>query len=467
MTPGETLRDGDHAALADALRELGEAVGQPIDGEAVAQALTSGLPDVRSVMHLADMAPESDVVELHRRLGALSGLLLSLLVVGDDMARDLEALHFEARPSVRGWQGVAQMARDALEVGCSKQSAGCRNCYAIGAAASVLRRLDGRAKSETGRATVEAYREALDLAGSKPRWSGRAVPMPHQLAKPLGWRAPRRVFVNSMSDLFHPTVSDDYIAAVFGVMAAAPQHTFQVLTKHPQRAAEWFRWVARLNSAGDRLRRGGHVAYDVCTIEAARLVDPPYLPPGRPGSWPLPNVWLGTSVEDQATADERIPHLLECPAAVRWVSYEPALAPVDFTRIDIPGLNMAPTFRFDALRGGGSRTTSPWRLNWIVVGGESGPGARPFDVEWARDTIRACREAGVPVFVKQLGARPVDSQAICVNQFHTDGTPVDCQFCGAGACQMLQGVLRDRKGGDMSEWPESLRVREYPEVTRG
>jgi protein gp37 len=156
-------------------------------------------------------------------------------------------------------------------------------------------------------------------------------------------------------------------------------------------------------------------------------------------------VWLGTSVEDQASANERIPHLLRCSAAVRWVSYEPALEEVDFgapycdaccvqaehdngdTRCPACG-----DFVDDPLHG--------FSLDWIVVGGESGPGARPFDVSWARAVIRQGREADVPVFVKQLGARPRD---------------------GGDVPQ-----LRDRKGGDMNEWPADLRVRQWPEVAR-
>jgi protein gp37 len=236
-------------------------------------------------------------------------------------------------------------------------------------------------------------------------WSGRAVPMPHQLAKPLGWKAPRRVFVNSMSDLFHPTVPDDYIAAVFGVMAACPQHTFQVLTKHPERAARWFagRWFAGQ----------------------------------RDGGPPLPNVWLGASVEDQRSANERISRLLKCPAAVRWVSYEPALGPVDFTDA------FSVCDRFGEPSGPRCDSDGSAAIKWVVVGGESGPGARPFNVEWARDTIRQCREAGVPVFVKQLGARPYEDHGVAGRWEHR---------------------LRDRKGGDPSEWPGDLQVREWPEV---
>lgn len=369
-------------------------------------------------------------------------------------------------------------------VGCSKQSAGCKNCCAIGAAASVLRRLDGTAKSERGLATVEAYRDALDLSGRQPRWSGHAVPMLHQLAKPLGWKKPRRVFVNSMSDLFHPTVGDDYIAAVFGVMAACPQHTFQVLTKHPERAAEWFRWVD--SEARDSMRRDRHrgdagslvwcrdaVLKRAAERHGLRRDALDHMQP-----WPLPNVWLGCSVENQATADEHIPHLLQCPAAVRWVSYEPALGPVDFERRTCSGSrhHMINPEHTHCAECGSVGVDGVWLddlnggLNWIVVGGESGPGARPFDVQWARDTIRQCREAGVPVFVKQLGADPVDGFNGC-GVSKRAGVFDRNRQCGLPECEdygCQHGMrLRDRKGGAMSEWPADLRVREFPEVPRG
>lgn len=153
---------------------------------------------------------------------------------------------------------------------------------------------------------------------------------------------------------------------------------------------------------------------------------------------PLPNVWLGVSVEDQRTADERIPVLLSLPASVRWVSYEPALGPVNWQCIGATALKR------DALRVNDSSWGRPERhLDWIVVGGESGPGARVCDLSWVRWTIEQCREAGTPAFVKQLGAVPR----------------------GGAWNDLLQ--LRHRKGGDPSEWPEDLRVREWPEVTRG
>jgi len=275
---------------------------------------------------------------------------------------------------------------------------------------------------------------------SGPRWTGKVMLVEDHLADPLRWTRPRMVFVNSMSDLFHEALTNEQIARVFAVMALAPRHTFQVLTKRAARMRKWFTDGARPNIA----------VYDA----AAEIVAGDWSKmPGDMAKtrssggawWPLPNVWLGVSVEDQASADERIPFLLETPAAVRWVSYEPAIGPVWFNGLlaEAPGCNAIDALTGEAFIDGIGGTTTG-RLDWIVVGGESGPGARPFDVEWARSTIKACKAAGVPVFVKQLGAIA-----------HGD-RPGD----GGDALNFLR--LRDKKGGDPSEWPEDLRVREYP-----
>lgn len=307
-------------------------------------------------------------------------------------------------------------------IGCTRVSAGCQNCYAE----RVAHR--GMAPQHRG----------LTVAGPKgPRWNGEVRFVTSALPKPLRWTKPRRVFVNSLSDLFHEALSEEQIAAVFGVMAASPQHRFQVLTKRPGRMAAWFKSMRH-----DVPGAVTNAAVRACGLAAARampdMVDRfrPVLA-GEPG-WPLPNVWLGVSVEDQATADERIPLLLDTPAALRWVSYEPALGPVDFSVAGLPVFCCSGT-------GCGCRGLPvhgpPPYLDWIVVGGESGPGARPFNVEWARSVIRQGRDAGVPVFVKQLGALPFEGDEAM--HFGLD--------------------LRDRKGGDWSEWPEGLRVREMPE----
>jgi protein gp37 len=278
--------------------------------------------------------------------------------------------------------------------GCSRVSEGCRNCYAERQAV----------RFPWG----EPYARST-LAG--PRWTGRVELVSHKLDEPLHWREPRMGFVNSMSDLFHEALPLEDIAAVYNVMAAADRHTFQVLTKRPSRRQEFFRWVVS-EEAWPSLGRALQVSLEV--------------------AWPLPNVWEGVSVEDRRTADERIPLLLETPAALRFISYEPALEGIDcsdkFARYREVGKNLLPL------------------PDWLIVGGESGPGARPFDVAWARSVIRQCREAGVPAFCKQLGARWAGAE-------------------NAGRDRNLQ-KLRHPKGGDPSEWPEDLRVREWPDAAR-
>ena len=214
--------------------------------------------------------------------------------------------------------------------GCSMVSEGCRNCYAMRFAHRWPKLYGG-------------------LTDSTQRWTGDVRLVPEMLDAPLHWRKPRRIFVNSMSDLFHEAVPSQFIADCFGVMEKAKQHTFQILTKRPERLEE----VMRL------------FCYGV----------------------PLPNVWLGVSVEDQATADERIPLLLETPAAVRFVSYEPALGPVDFET----WLNYG-------------RLGEKWdSINWLIAGGESGPHARPAHPDWFRSVRDQCLAAQVPFFFKQWG----------------------------------------------------------------
>ena len=296
--------------------------------------------------------------------------------------------------------------------GCSRVSEGCRNCYAERVAA----RFSGPG---------QPYEGLAEMTPSGPRWTGVVRMVPEHLGDPLRWRRPRLVFVNSMSDLFHGSVNFPDIAAIFGVMAASPTHTFQVLTKRPERAREWFRWISE---------RGGEEECSEADIAITEAMDVEGASIGILPSalWPLPNVWLGVSVEDQETADERVPVLLDTPAAVRWVSYEPALGPVDWAPW------MRPSSRPYPPPTRGMRILPA--IDWVVCGGESGPGARPFDVAWARSTIKAGREAGFPVFVKQLGERPIDGDA----PFETDWHP------------------HDRKWGKPHEWPEDLRVREYP-----
>lgn len=229
--------------------------------------------------------------------------------------------------------------------GCDKVSPGCDHCYAM----TLAKRLKGMGSAK--------YQTDGDPRTSGPGFGLAAHP--DALDLPLRWRKPRRIFVNSMSDLFHDDVPDSFVANVFSVMARTPRHTYQVLTKRHGR----MRSLLRRPSFRDNL---AHLA-----------------------PWPLPNVWLGVSVEDQKRADIRIPALTETPAAVRWLSCEPLLGPVDLSPWLVDH----------------GDTSRPWGIpiDWVVVGGESGPGARPMHPDWARRSRDQCTSAGVPFFFKQWG----------------------------------------------------------------
>jgi protein gp37 len=321
--------------------------------------------------------------------------------------------------------------------GCARVSAGCENCYA----------------ERHAHRGIGGYAGLTRATSRGPTWTGEIRLVPEKLDEPLRWRRPRRIFVNSMSDLFHEGVPDDYIDRVFAVMALAPQHTFQILTKRPERMQSYVDAV--VNGHPQRFTRWAALG-----APFARMVKGEDKAPPR---WPLPNVWLGVSVENQATADERIPLLLQTPAAARFVSYEPALGPVDFVdafewgtcstcegSMSVPaeGGGQACPACFDCPAGQGNELTGAL-IDWIIVGGESGPGARPFDVAWARETIRQCEGAGVAVFVKQLGAKP-------------RGLPFGGFLGGFYDEVHFDGTLDDRKGADPTEWPADLRRQDFP-----
>lgn len=299
--------------------------------------------------------------------------------------------------------------------GCTKVSQGCKHCYAETIADRFW---------ATQYPKVEFCGEQLP----RPRRFTDVWTHEDRLAEPLSWRKPARVFVNSMSDLFHEDVPDEFIDRVFAVMALAERHTFQILTKRADRMRAYMS-----DGRDDRVRPA------VQTI----LHGQHHPAKQYPLPWPLPNVWLGVSVENQKYADERIPLLLQTPAAVRFISAEPLLGPVDLR--DWPKM-----FRNDHIVDvSGDAYNS---LDWVIVGGESGSGARPMDLEWARSIVAQCRADGVACFVKQLGSAPLfhdcDAKGIC---------KLSCHCYASGARR-----LHDRKGGDPSEWPEDLRVREYP-----
>lgn len=258
--------------------------------------------------------------------------------------------------------------------GCTKVSEGCDNCYAE----RIANRFGGPGYFDT----VRLHPDRLD--------------------KPLHWRKPRMVFVDSMSDLFHGDVPDEFIAQVFTVMAMAPEHTFQVLTKRPGRMASLLK--PRIGGPLDGLPVTfsdfsdlvGRSAMHHCK-ETGLRPDWPDAPDGSGRSylqWPLPNVWLGVSVENQKRAEVRIPKLLETPAAVRFLSCEPVLGPVDFS---------AWLGRMEYERDDGQAAIYRPALGWVIVGGESGPGARPMHPTWVRTIRDECQAAGVPFFFKQWG----------------------------------------------------------------
>lgn len=339
--------------------------------------------------------------------------------------------------------------------GCSRVSEGCRNCYAETIAARFS-------------APGAPFAGFAERTKSGPRWTGRVDLIPGKLAEPLSWRQPQRVFVNSMSDLFHEALPFEDIAAVFGVMAATPYITFQILTKRPERMLQWFEWIAEQGleleaAVGVKPTSGSPVPGACATFSGEETLGSKGWRAALNASWPLLNVWPGVSAENQATADERIPLLLRCPAAVRFVSYEPALGPVDFTRLRSAGHSGW----IDALGKREHRGPACFErdtgIDWLIVGGESGPGARPFDIAWARSSIEQCKAAGVPVFVKQIGAHPFATGG-CYGVFPNRPSQKATDQ-GPGGKVGWTFRLRDRKGGDMSEWPEDLRVREFPGET--
>jgi protein gp37 len=273
--------------------------------------------------------------------------------------------------------------------GCTKVSPGCDNCYA------------------------ERVTE---------RWQGKGtfdkvVLHEDRLAKPLSWRKPRRVFVNSMSDLFHDDVPDEFIARAFAVMACAPQHTFQVLTKRHGRMRSLLSSDVTQQAVMDRL--------DLLMADAE-----PYAYP----HWPLSNVGLGVSVEDQRWAGIRISALLDTPAAVRFLSCEPLLGPIDLTEL-APGLVYS-NRGFNALVG------EP-RIDWVIVGGESGPGARPMHPDWPRSLRDQCTAAGVPFFFKQWGEWSPD---LLVNYGEGNGRRLHYERAFVRAADGSHAVLGDGGG---------------------
>lgn len=292
-------------------------------------------------------------------------------------------------------------------VGCDKVSRGCDHCYAI--------RTAHRMTANPNPLVSQAYAGTEDGG----EWTGQVNLLPSRLDQPLRWRKPRRIFVNAQSDLFHKDVPDEFIARVFAVMALTPRHTYQVLTKRHGRMRSLLR-SDNFRPAVEDAMRGIVAAY---RTERAWYA-----------AWPLPNLWLGVSVEDQSAADLRIPALLDTPAAVRWISAEPLLGPVDMS-------GLMQCFRCKTIHKFGPcdpmGRPSPYgvlskrHIDWLICGGESGPGARPMHPDWARTLRDQCASTGTPFFLKQAGS-------VLAREWGCTG-----------------------KGTDPDEWPESF-PREYP-----
>lgn len=277
----------------------------------------------------------------------------------------------------------------ATEWACVRVSQGCVNCYAEALARRYHRGGPFTAGNMAGLEPFVDERELWQMRRSKAI-SGK------------------RVFVGDMTDVFGDWVTDEMLDRLFAVFAVRQDVTWQVLTKRPERARAYITARHRFS-------------YVMNHVPEGQVLN------GR-SRWPLPNVWLGASVEDQRAANTRIRLLLDTPAAVRFLSCEPLLGPVAIQ----PWLLSVPT------------------IDWVIVGGESGPGARLCNIEWIRSLVWQCQSAQVPVFVKQLGSRPIALDT----ELWERGTYVP---------MYVPVKVRHSHGGDPAEWPEDLRVREFPQ----
>lgn len=328
--------------------------------------------------------------------------------------------------------------------GCSKVSAGCQNCYAE----RHCHRFAGAGQRHEG---------LTKPTQNGPRWTGKVQLAPHRLDVPLRWKRGRRIFVNSLSDLFHPGVPYRYAAAVFGIMNACPQHTFLVLTKRPERMREClqFGWVENKVSPDFLLCED----FAIDALEAAGI-DTKGGFANPQDVWPPPNVHLGVTVENQ-DAIHRIDDLLACPAASYFLSLEPLLGPIELDSRHLPcphkGDEEACSRCWASHQDAEPYCTRKSFIDHVIVGGESGPGARPCDVGNIRSIIEQCREAGVACFNKQLGAH-VTWDGITKPGQEWGQTPMVVDT-GLGHWRVN---LIHSKGGEQHEWPADLRVQEFP-----
>lgn len=334
--------------------------------------------------------------------------------------------------------------------GCTRVSPGCVGCYAEGIAA----RFSGPGKAFDG------FARMLD---HKPRWTGKVEVQWNRIDAPLRWRKPAVIFALSMSDLFHEKLPVHEIAMIYAVMVAAVHvrgHTLQVLTKRSERMRE----ILNSEAFWDQVNAeaGAHVMEHTDPLNRMRGDARATLGEYGPDN-PPPGIWLGVSVEDQERASERIPDLLATAAAIRFLSVEPLLEHIDLTAIPrktAEGFMRPLDGRF--------RT-----IDHVIVGGHSGPKASPTWTPNVRSIVRQCKNAGVPVFVKQLGSNVQDRNDAgfdgCEPDSWPDMDPFDIEHDLDGTLDGYQGApvrvhLKDKKGGDMAEWPSDLRIREMPNV---
>lgn len=274
--------------------------------------------------------------------------------------------------------------------GCTVKSDDCKNCYAMTLAGT-------RLKNHPSRAGLTRQN-----ADGKHIWTGEVRFNEAWLTQPLKWKKPRMIFVCAHGDLFHEDVPDEWIDRVFAVMALAPHHIFQILTKRPDRMRDYLTNidVQRIISAAHKI---DSVGGSELNADHNILGDPIF---------PLRNVWLGTSVGDQKTADERITPLLETPAAVRWLSCEPLLGPIEFDHL---------WWWRDVRDASGDIIDYNSGIDWVVTGGESGKTARPMHPDWTRHIRDECEAANVPFFFKQWGeyAPHPSGEEVTIRQFHS------------------------------------------------
>lgn len=315
---------------------------------------------------------------------------------------------------------------------CVRISPGCQNCYS---------------EKQNKQCGTNKTRAGTGLEYTVPALQMVELFLDEEtLLKPLHWKKGKLIFPASMTDWMADFVPDEWRDKMLAVMALTPQHTYLTLTKRADRQREYLNdpetrqrvAVAMVNMVQQINRESGkHKAW------VLPLVERPDSTPEQPTfwtMWPLPNLWLGVSAENQEYADTRIPRLLSTPVAIRWVSLEPLLGPTD---ISLFGRNLGQDVGLD----------------WGVIGLESGGKARPGNIEWIRHLITQFRAAGVPVFVKQLGAKPYLHKQDSVHiekpgmKFSMQSLEINSTF-----------KLKDPKGGDPSEWPKDLQVRDYPQL---